>query len=74
MLQDKSKTKAACNFKMAWHAINCTGMTLKHTTSAASVVEVDRCRKSLQIKVAVDDIEVAAVVDSAAEVTVLSSS
>jgi len=47
--------------------------TPKHTMSATSGVEVQRCQKPHnKVKVGVDDKEVAAVVDTAAEVTIIS--
>jgi len=47
--------------------------TSKHTTSATSGVEGQRCQKPhYKVKVRVDDKEVAAVVDTAAEVTIIS--
>ena len=47
--------------------------TLKHTTSTTSGVEVRRCQNlHNKVKVGVDDKEVAAVVDTAAEVTIIS--
>ena len=47
--------------------------TSKHTMSATSGVKVQRCQKpNYKVKVGVDDKEVAAVVDTAAEVTIIS--
>jgi len=47
--------------------------TSKHTTSATSGAEGERCHKPhYKVKVRVDDKEVAAVVDTAAEVTIIS--
>ena len=54
--------------RMTRPAINYTQKTSKYTTSATSVVEVDRCRKQhYKVNVWVDGKEVKAVVDTAAE-------